>query len=34
MIDRGPKNYAIPFVCAVFVGLMILGSLQRLSKRI
>ena len=34
MIDRGPKNYAIPFVCAVFGGLMILGSLQRLSKRI
>src|SRR2546422_5323420 len=32
MIDRGPKNYAIPFVCAVFGGLMILGSLQRLSK--
>ena len=34
MIDRGPKNYAIPFVCAVFGGLMILGSLQRLSKSI
>ena len=34
MTDRGPKNYAIPFVCAVFGGLTILGSLQRLSKRI
>ena len=34
MTDRGPKNYAIPFVCAVFGGLMILGSLQRLSKSI
>jgi len=32
MIDRGPKNYVIPCVCAVFGGLMILGSLQRLSK--
>ena len=34
MIDRGPKNYVIPLVCGVFGGLMILGSLQRLSKRI
>ena len=33
MIDRGPKNYVIPFVCGVFGGLMILGSVQRLSKR-
>jgi len=34
MIDRDPKNYVIPLVCGVFGGLMILGSLQRLSKRI
>jgi Protein of unknown function (DUF3592) len=34
IIDRGPKNYVIPLVCGVFGGIMILGSLQRLSKRI
>jgi hypothetical protein len=34
MIDRGPKNYMIPLVCGVFGWLMILGSLQRLLKRI
>jgi len=31
MIDRGPKNYLLPGVCAVVGLLMILGGLQRIS---
>lgn len=33
MIDRGPKNFVVPLVCAVFGGLMLLGGVQRLSNR-
>jgi Protein of unknown function (DUF3592) len=33
MIDRGPKNFVVPLVCAVFGGFMLLGAVQRLSHR-
>lgn len=33
MIDRGLKNFIIPFVCALFGGLMIVGGVQRLGNR-
>ena len=33
MIDRGWKNFVIPGICLVFGGLIVLGSIQRLTSR-
>ena len=32
MIDRGRKNFIIPGICLVFGGLIVLGSIQRLTR--
>lgn len=32
MIDRGLKNFIIPGICLVFGGLILLGSVQRLTR--
>ena len=32
MIDRGSKNFIIPGICLVFGGLIVLGSIQRLTR--
>ena len=32
MIDRGRKNFVIPGICLVFGGLLLLGSVQRLTR--
>jgi Protein of unknown function (DUF3592) len=32
MIDRGQKNFIIPGICLVFGGLIVLGSIQRLTR--